>query len=300
MALLSMTGFGAARAERSLPDGVLLAVRAEVRTVNHKHLQVKVRLPQDHGVLEAPIERLVRGRLARGAVQLFLEVARTGGEPGYDVDEVALARYAELQRSLAARNDLAPAPNVASLMTLPGVIVPRRAAESVRADGPEAEAVLSVVGEAIDQLLEMRGVEGDAMERDLRTSADAITELVGQIEERVPDILVRHKARLVERVAELSGDAAITEADLAREVALLSDRLDVAEEITRLRSHIDQLAGLLDAGGAIGRKLDFLAQEFFREANTIGSKCSDSGVAHLVVDLKTQVERLREQVQNVE
>ena len=127
-----------------------------------------------------------------------------------------------------------------------------------------------------------------------------VVRLVGEIEERVPDILVRHRARLVERVRDLAGDVSIAEADLAREVALLADRLDVAEEIARLRSHLDQLDALLAKGGAIGRKLDFLAQEFFREANTIGSKCSDSVVAHLVVDLKTQVERLREQVQNVE
>ncbi|MFT6833679.1 MAG: hypothetical protein ACJAZN_003864, partial [Planctomycetota bacterium] len=109
-----------------------------------------------------------------------------------------------------------------------------------------------------------------------------------------------HRARLVERVGELSSHPGTTEADLAREIALLSDRLDVSEEITRLDSHLDQLSGLLEGGGAIGRKLDFLAQEFFREANTIGSKCSDAAVAHLVVDLKTHVERLREQVQNVE
>ncbi|MEE2941242.1 MAG: YicC/YloC family endoribonuclease [Planctomycetota bacterium] len=295
-----MTGFGAARAERSLPGGALLAVRAEVRTVNHKHLQLKVRLPQDHGVLEPPLERLVRGRLARGAVQLSVEVALTGGEPGYDIDEATFARYVELQRTLAARHGLEAADGVEDLLTLPGVVVPRRASSGVAVDGQEAAAVLDVVGEALDRLVEMRAVEGEAMERDLRVSAAQVVRLLGEIEERVPEILVRHRARLVERVRDLAGDASIAEADLAREVALLADRLDVAEEIARLRSHVDQLDALLAKGGAIGRKLDFLAQEFFREANTIGSKCSDSVVAHLVVDLKTQVERLREQVQNVE
>lgn len=295
-----MTGFGAARAERSLAGGVQLAVRAEVRTVNHKHLQAKVRVPQEYGALEAAVDKLVRARLARGAVQVAVEVARSGGEPGYDVDEAAFARYAALQQELAERHGVAHASGVDGLLTLPGVIVPRRASEGVSAEGDEAEAVLSVVGEAIDRLLEMRAVEGDAMERDLRHSAGEIVRIVDEIAERVPDIVARHRARLVERVAELCGDATVTEADLAREIALLADRLDVAEELARLRSHIDQLDGLLTSGGAVGRKLDFLAQEFFREANTIGSKCSDSGVAHLVVDLKTQVERLREQVQNVE
>ena len=110
----------------------------------------------------------------------------------------------------------------------------------------------------------------------------------------------RHRGRLLERVRELSGDASVAEADLAREVALLADRLDVSEEVTRLQSHLEQLEKVLAGGGPVGRQLDFLAQEFFREANTVGSKCNDAEVAHLVVDLKTQVERLREQVQNVE
>ena len=295
-----MTGFGAARAEQTLPDGAQLAVRAEIRTVNHKHLQAKVRLPQDYGVLEPVLDKLVRSKLARGSVQISLEIARTGGAPLFGVDEAVLDRYLELQRQVAERHGIAQVDSIDKLLGLPGVIVQRRAAEGIEGTGPEAELVLAVVGEALAALVQMRGVEGDAMERDLRQSADAITSMVADIEACVPDILVRHKARLVERVGELSGNAGVTEADLAREIALLADRLDVAEEITRLKSHIDQLDALLTKGGAVGRKLDFLAQEFFREANTIGSKCSDSAVAHLVVDLKTQVERLREQVQNVE
>lgn len=300
MSLLSMTGFGAARAERALPDGAQLAVRAEIRTVNHKHLQSKVRLPQDYGVLEPVLDKLVRSKLARGSVQVSLDISRTGGAPMFDVDEGALSHYLDLQRKVAERHGIAQVDSVEKLLGLPGVIVQKRAAEGIEGTGPEAELVVSVMTEALAALVEMRGVEGDAMERDLRQSADAITSLVADVEDCVPDILLRHKARLLERVGELSGNTGVTEADLAREIALLADRLDVAEELARLKSHIDQLDGLLTNGGAVGRKLDFLAQEFFREANTIGSKCSDSAVAHLVVELKTQVERLREQVQNVE
>ena len=113
-------------------------------------------------------------------------------------------------------------------------------------------------------------------------------------------VAARHRARLVERVGELAGDKSLAEADLAREVALLADRLDISEEITRLDSHLGQLGTVLSRGGSVGRQLDFLAQEFFREANTVGSKCNDADVAHLVVDLKTHVERMREQVQNIE
>lgn len=295
-----MTGFGAARAERALPDGAELAVRAEIRTVNHKHLQSKVRLPQDYGVLEPVLEKLVRSKLARGSVQVSLDISRTGGAPMFDVDEVALDHYLDLQRQVAERHGIAQVDSVEKLFGLPGVIVQRRAAEGIQGTGPEAELVISVMTDALAALVEMRGVEGDAMERDLRHSADAITSLVSDVEACVPDIVLRHKARLVERVGELCVSSGVTEADLAREIALLADRLDVAEEIARLKSHIDQLDALLTKGGAVGRKLDFLAQEFFREANTIGSKCSDSAVAHLVVELKTQVERLREQVQNVE
>lgn len=303
MTLHSMTGFGAARAESTLDDGAQLSVSAEVRTVNHRHLQAKIRLPHEFGALEAPLDKLVRSKVARGAVQLAVEVTRKGGEPTFDVDEAAVERYLRLQRGIVERfpdHDLDEVDSVTELFGLPGVIVQSRGGAELDAEGPEAALVRSVVGEALDALVAMRAVEGAAMQADVEKSGAAIADQVEKIAARMPDVAASHRAKLVDRVGELAGDTQISEADLAREIALLADRLDVSEEITRLGSHLDQLGTVLNKGGAVGRQLDFLAQEFFREANTIGSKCSDADVAHLVVDLKTHVERLREQVQNIE
>ncbi|MFT6107353.1 MAG: hypothetical protein ACJA2W_000258, partial [Planctomycetota bacterium] len=297
----SMTGFGAGRVEAVLEDGSQLTVAAEVKTVNHKHLQAKIRLPQEYSSLEPVIDKLVRQKLARGAVQMAIDTARIGGDAGVQVDAVVARRYLEMQSQLAQELqgfELDPISSMVDLIRLPGVIVQSGASRTEALDpkGPEAQAVMDAVTAALDHLTEMRDVEGAAMRRDLETNGGEIARLVREIATRIPDVVQHHRARLVERVGELSSHPGTTEADLAREIALLSDRLDVSEEITRLDSHLDQLSGLLEGGGAIGRKLDFLAQEFFREANTIGSKCSDAAVAHLVVDLKTHVERLREQV----
>ncbi|MEM8711150.1 MAG: YicC/YloC family endoribonuclease [Planctomycetota bacterium] len=302
----SMTGFGAGRVEAVLDDGTQLTVVCEVKTVNHKHLQAKLRLPHEYSSLEPAIDKRVRARLARGAVQMSIDVARIGGEAGVQLDERAARRYLDLQSALQdglgdQGDALRPIDSMADLLRLPGVLVTGGAATgSLDQKGPEAQAVMGAVDDALDHLTEMRRLEGGAMLRDLAVSGEEITRLVDEIAEKIPGVVTHHRERLIERVGELSQNPATTEADLAREIALLSDRLDVSEEITRLQSHIDQLNGLLAGGGAVGRKLDFLAQEFFREANTIGSKCSDAEVAHLVVDLKTHVERLREQVQNVE
>ncbi len=301
MTLFSMTGFGAARAERSLSDGAELSISVEIRTVNHKHLQAKVRLPQGYAALEAAVDKAVRARLNRGAIQVGIEVARTGGQPSFNVDLSAVDRYAQLQGSLTERHpELRRIDSVTEMLGLPGVLVFDRSKQGLDVAGEEARAILGVVDDALGALLTMRATEGEAMGADVAGAGEEIAALVTLISERMAGAAARHRARLVERVGELAGDKSLAEADLAREVALLADRLDISEEITRLGSHLGQLRSVLSGGGSVGRQLDFLAQEFFREANTVGSKCNDADVAHLVVDLKTHVERLREQVQNIE
>ncbi len=301
--VLSMTGFGASRVEVTLEDGSEVTVTAEIKTVNHKHLLAKFRLPAELSSLESGLEKTVRSRLARGSVAVSIDFSRSGGGQALDVDFAVADRYLRLQRDLTARSDefgLEPLRSVADLLGLPGVVVQARAFGSVDATSPEAGAASRALEGALDSLLEMRRSEGASMLADLVLAGDRIEALVGEIEGRMPGVQARHQERLVERVRELVAGADVTGADLAREMALIADRLDVSEEVVRLGSHIAQLRELLDRGGEVGRKLDFLAQEFFREANTIGSKCNDAEVAHLVVDLKTHVERLREQVQNVE
>jgi uncharacterized protein (TIGR00255 family) len=200
---------------------------------------------------------------------------------------------------LAAELGIEPARSVESLLSLPGVI-----------DAPEdgatetehlAKPLLTLIDEAILQLVEMRESEGNALTVDLNRNSKAMAAVLTKIEGRMPEVVKAHQESLEKRVNDLlEGRVAVNSQDIAREVAVLADRLDVSEEVARLRSHLDQFDTFLERGGDIGRKLDFLVQEIHREINTIGSKCSDAQVAHWVVDAKTYAERLREQVQNVE
>ena len=288
-----MTGFGAAEAAAGG-----LSARAEVRSVNHRHLQVKLRLPPEASHLEPEVEALVRRKLSRGAVSVVVHLAREGGVATARIDEEAARAYAERLEALARRLGLGDGPDLEDLLLLPGVVAGR---EDGEADPRVATLVTRAVRGALAELVRMREREGEALRRDLARHAAAVGRLVARIEKRMPAVVRGHQRALRRRVAELlGGNSGLEPRDLAREIALLADRLDVSEELARLEAHLDQLERLLEKGGTVGRKLDFLTQEFFREANTVGSKCSDARVAHAVVDLKTCVERLREQVQNVE
>jgi len=292
--LRSMTGFGASSSEAE--QG--FALRVEVRSVNHRHLTIKTRLGDDFSALEPDIEARVRAACERGSVSVHLSAERVGGAARARVDREAARRYLDELRGLAGELGLAPELPLASLLALPGVLA--TPSDGVDAEGARA-AVLALLDQALERMLAMRATEGTALAADLRKNAAATARFVERVEKRMPTVVRGHKGALQKRIQELSGARhPVTPADLAREVALLSDRLDVSEELERLKSHLTQLEGLLARGGRIGRQLDFLVQEIFREVNTIGSKCSDAKVAHWVVEAKTHVERLREQVQNVE
>lgn len=299
--LRSMTGFGSASAEA---DGVV--VRVEVRSVNHRHLQVKSRLPLDKGHLDGEVEARVKRHAERGSVTVAVELARAGGERRAQVDLAAARAWREESRRVAAELGMKDELTLAQLLDLPGVQVAPQAAES----GREAEdaLLLDTVARAAEELARMRAKEGEALRADLASHASGMAGLRERIAQRMPEAVRGLQSSLKERVAQLlSGEvvpkgsrAPVADAELAREIALIADKMDVSEELARLGSHLAQLSSLLDAKEPVGRKLDFLVQEFLREANTIGSKCSDAAVAHMVVDLKTLIERLREQVQNVE
>ena len=292
--LRSMTGFGAA--SREGPDR---ALSAEVRSVNHRHLLVKTRIPGDLSFLEGEIEVLVKKRLERGTVSVSLRVDSVGAAGALHLDAETAERYQRQIQELAQRLGLSPSVSMDTLLQLPGVVA---GAENVVADAPQLRRmVLGVLDEALGRLIDMRETEGRAIAADLVKHAGATARLVKHIEKRMPTVVRTLQENLEKRVRELLEDRQpVASADVAREVAILCDRLDVSEEISRLKSHLDQLDAFLTKGGRIGRKLDFLVQEIFREINTIGSKCSDAKVAHWVVDAKTHAERLREQVQNVE
>lgn len=291
--LRSMTGFGAGSAE-----GRDLSARAEVRSVNHRHLLVKSRLPTELASLESEIEGLAKKRLSRGSVAVSVQVTKAPGAALASLDRALAARYADELRRLATELGLDEEVRLDQILALPGVL------GGDRDDGAMARAgklVLAAVKDALGELTAMREREGAALAADLAKNVAAIRRTVAQIEKRMPGVVRAAQQALRDRIAELVGDRVeIGPADLAREIAVIADRGDVSEELSRLASHLDQFEALLDEGGAIGRKFDFLVQEMFREANTVGAKCGDAGVSQLVVDVKTRLERLREQVQNVE
>ncbi len=289
----SMTGFGAATGERKG-----LVVRVEVRSVNHRHLLVKARLPSDLVSIESDVETRVRRTLERGSVTVFVGTAREASSGTPKVNTDVASSYVRELRLLQKRLDLSGELSISDVAGLPGVV---QSPEHEVPDDADGKLVLKVVSQALDELVQMREAEGARLAADVRKNATAIAKTTARIEKRMPTVAKEHLAALKKRLADLlDKQSSVSDADLAREMALLSDRLDVSEELTRLHSHLEQLEELLAKGGAVGRRFDFLAQEFLREANTIGSKASDAKAAHAVVDLKTHIERLREQVQNVE
>jgi uncharacterized protein (TIGR00255 family) len=294
-----MTGFGASQALAEVGG----AFDVEVRSVNGKHLKVTVRTPDSLSGLAPQLEELVRARLHRGAVHVHV---RSGGDGAIGPTlDVGLLRRLHGQLSALARELGVDPPRIAEVALIPGVVRPDAAAPTDTL-WPALERAAT---HALDQLEAMRAQEGAAIADDLRGCARAILEEAGRIEALVPGVVREQGNRLRSRVEQLLGDAKgkVDPAELAREMALLADRSDVAEEVQRLRSHVEQLLATIDGrdakdgkAGPAGRKLEFLAQELLREANTMASKAHDGALVQVVLDVKLLVERIREQVANVE
>ncbi|MCB9914685.1 MAG: YicC family protein [Planctomycetes bacterium] len=288
----SMTGFGLGEAAAKG-----LTVRTEIRTVNHRFLQPRLRLPQEFAELEPLVDAELKKALARGAVTLTVNVTRSAAPTAVKVDEEVAKRYVQLLRRMGKKLELPDDLSLAHLAALPGVISTPSDDQGHQRD---AKLVLASVRAALKNLVEMREVEGKSLEADLRKHAKAIAALRNKVAKRMPEVVKAHHENVRQRAARLMEGVQLDPKDLARELALLAEKTDVSEELARLDSHLQQLDTVLGQGGEVGRKLDFLVQEIYREANTIGSKANDAQVAHWVVDLKTHIERVREQVQNVE
>lgn len=288
----SMTGFGAGRASRAGEE-----IDVEVRSVNHKFCEVKVRLPRELAALEVEIGRTVKERLARGGVEVAVRrnAARGGVTPRVDL---ALAEeYARAFEAIRARLGLADAVSLGQILSAEGVVgLEERSTDLEAARG----AVGLALAAALDQLTAMRGREGEALARDLSGRLDFVEGATAKVEKLAPQSAEHYRVRLHDRIQELARGFSPDPARLAQEVVLFADRIDVAEEITRLRSHVAQTRALMQGGEPAGRKMEFLVQEMHREVNTIGSKSQSAEIAVLVVALKAEVERMREQVQNVE
>jgi uncharacterized protein (TIGR00255 family) len=288
----SMTGFGAGH---GAAGGEALDV--EVRSVNHKFCEVKVRLPRELSALETDALKLVKERLARGGIDVSIRRAGPAGGLAPRVDLALAQAYARAFEELRSRLGLPGGATLADVASADGVLTLDEPALDLDAARTALRAGLVA---ALDALVAMRGREGEALARDLGGRLDGIEELVGKVAALVPQTVEHHRARLADRVEELTRGIPLDPARLAQEVALFADRTDVTEEVTRLRSHVAQARTLLRGGEPAGRKLDFLVQEMHREVNTIGSKSQSADIAALVVTAKAEVERMREQVQNVE
>lgn len=294
--LNSMTGF--ARVCREI-GGINYAV--EIRTVNNRYFKPSIRLPETTAFLEQDIEKFLRQQIYRGTVNYFLRYKNTSGEPMYEIDAAALKNYVAKLNSISRPDGgIECRINLADLLLLPGV---------VRSQEPENEqaqqlrkAVLEVTAQALEQLKAMRRQEGQALAEDLVQQCGQIKSLLEGIKTRKHIVVNEYKDRLAARVKELLGSARLElDSDtLAREVALFADRSDIGEEVIRLGSHIEQFIASCQTGEYAGRKLDFISQEMLRETNTIASKASDAKICLDVVQIKSCIERIKEQVQNVE
>jgi uncharacterized protein (TIGR00255 family) len=284
-----MTGFGAARREAA--DVV---AQVEVRSVNNRHLAVSLRAPAAFDARQQELEGVVRARLARGSVNVTIGVrARREAAPSR-INAAVVEDYA---RQLASAG-LPTSPDViAQVLRLPGVL--EDAPQDAFGDA-EVDLARDALGAAVAALVEMREREGSALATELAAGAAEVERLAAVVAARAPEAVKAAHERLKERLAALLGDATVPAELVAREIAVLADRTDVAEEVARLGSHVAQWRAALSEGGPIGRRLDFLAQEMGREANTIGSKSQDETIARAVVDLKVAIERLKEQAANVE
>ena len=289
--MLSMTGYG--RAMREI-EGRQLTI--ELKSVNHRFLDLSFRMPRNLMFLEDDARKLISSRLARGHVDVFMTYRNMRSDARVvSVDRALFDAYAGALEGLSdsgVRDDR----SLMSIARLPDVLVVTEAEEDQEALRGLLRDTLSV---ALDGMVEMRMREGAEMKKDLSFRADRIEEMTGRIEERYPETVAEYTARLRSSIEELVGQG-VDEARLLTEVAIMADRSAIAEETVRLRAHIKQLRECLEQGEPVGRRIDFLVQELNREVNTISSKSQDVPITQLAVSMKAEIEKLREQLQNIE
>lgn len=290
----SMTGYGRARQELHKRD-----ITVEVRSVNNRYLDCTVKMPRMYAFAEDAVKKHVQQAVSRGKVDVFITVDATAA----DVVKVAVNRELAAQYAAALGElsdvcgtaDYRPAPE--TLARFPDVLTVTKADEDLETVSADLCAVLD---EALAAYNDMRAVEGQKLAEDISNRLDAIERYTGQVEMRSPETVAEYRAKLTARMEEVLQSTTVDEQRILMEAAIYADKVAVDEETVRLRSHLSQLDHMLAQEGPVGRKLDFLIQEFNREANTIGSKCNDIETAGYVVDIKAEIEKIREQIQNIE
>ena len=291
--LLSMTGYGSAKGS---VEGQEITV--ELKSVNNRYLDCSVRLPRNFLFAEDTVKQAVSAGVSRGKVDVFVS-AQASQDSGtvVSVNEELARGYRDAVARIAETLGLESGLNAFSLARFPDVLtVERRELDKDKA----AAALSEITAKAVEEFNAMREREGERLRRDMLGKIETIEGLVSVVEERSPQTVKEYRERLEARLRDILADRSLDEQRVITEAAIFADRTAVDEETVRLRSHIAQFRTMLEEGSPIGRKMDFLVQEFNRESNTIGSKCSDASLAKVVVDLKSEIEKIREQLQNVE
>jgi uncharacterized protein (TIGR00255 family) len=293
--ILSMTGYGEAQRTE---DGVAYAL--EIKSLNNRYLKTTIKLPEHLAVFESEVEKLLRDRLDRGTITYVLRVRDNRADAAQEINVAALKSYVnQIEKGMGAMGGAVQI-DLAAIVSLPGVVQPPEISEAERE--AQWKVLAALTDDAIRHLIAMREVEGRAIREDLLNQCRQIRENLAVIAERAPTVIEEYHQRLLQRTNDLLRQSKLQLEldDLRREVAVYAERCDINEEIARLTSHLEQFGRLCDSNEQTGRKLDFLAQEMLREANTIGSKANDSTIAHRIIDIKGAIDRLKEQVQNVE
>ncbi len=289
----SMTGYG-----RAVETVGGREFTVEVRSVNNRYLDCNVRLPRLVSFAEDAVKQAVKTSVSRGKVDVFISIRSEGGEEArISLNKAMLEGYLNAMRQMVAEHGVQDDISVSSVSRLPDVFL----VEKPQVDEEQLQKdLLQVVQQALAGYDTMRRTEGEALDHDLRSRGNTILELVAQVEQGNAQTVTDYRARLEAKLREVLENTAIDESRILTEAAIFADKVAVDEETVRLRSHLKQMNEMLQKGGAMGRKLDFLLQEMNREANTIGSKCTDVNLARIVVDIKAELEKIREQTQNIE
>ena len=289
----SMTGYGRARATRNLRD-----ITVEVRSVNNRYLDCTVKMPRMYAFAEDAVKARVQKAVSRGKVDVFISVDASAADVAkVNVNTALAAQYAEALKALAAVCGGEERVTPEQLARFPDVLTVTKADEDLETVSADLCAVLD---EALASYNAMRAVEGEKLAEDIGGRLSAIEGMTAQVEERSPETVREYREKLMAKMREVLQSTTIDEQRILQEAAIYADKIAVDEETVRLRSHVSQLRGMLASDQPMGRKMDFLIQELNRESNTIGSKCSNLDIARIVVDLKGEVEKIREQVQNIE
>lgn len=289
----SMTGFG--RSQKEI-DGYVITV--ELKSVNHRYFEFSSRIPRQYGFLDEKLKSFINSKVSRGKVECYVSIEALDTDTADVVVNHTLANaYVKALKEIADTYELKEDFGAATISRYQDVLVVRKADED---EDKLWGYVKDVTDDAIAKFVSMRETEGEKMKQDIFSRGQFILECVSFIEERSPQTVKEYNDKLIERVHELIGDTTLDEARIIQEVAIYADKVAVAEETVRLRSHIEQLNSFINSSEPVGRKMDFLVQEINRETNTIGSKANDVDIARKVVDIKAEVEKIREQIQNIE